>query len=133
MLELTTCFYNSSNKDGYSAITTMLKSNDVALNFTSVELLISEQHTGALSDPKALIWQVLNVAWDAGIDVSCENALHCFNRDGFNKIVKIANPSNDPHGRHLRSFTYLRLSNDHFKESNFFEFKRFVKEMHGDR
>jgi hypothetical protein len=60
--------------------------------------------------------QVLNAAWDAGIQVASENALPCYDRDGFNKILENAKPLNDPDGRHLFGFT---------------EFERFVKRMHG--
>ncbi|KAJ4773682.1 Beta-amylase [Rhynchospora pubera] len=131
--ELTTGFYNPSNRDGYSVITKMLKMNDVALNFTCVELVTANQPPEALSDPEALVWQVLNTAWDAGIEISSENALPCYSRDGFEKILKIAKPLDDPRGRHLRSFTYLRLSSDLFEKNNWSEFKRFVKKMHNDR
>jgi hypothetical protein len=73
---------------------------------------------------------VLNVAWDAGIQVASENALPCYDRDGFNKILENAKPQNDPDGQHLFGFTYLRLSKVLLR-SNFFEFERFVKRMHG--
>jgi hypothetical protein len=75
--------------------------------------------------------QVLNAAWDAGIQVASENALPCYDRDGFNKILENAKPLNDPDGRHLFGFTYLRLSKVLLERRNFFEFERFVKRMHG--
>jgi beta-amylase len=77
------------------------------------------------------IFQVLNAAWDAGIQVASENALPCYDRDGFNKILENAKPLNDPDGRHLLGFTYLRLGKDLFERPNFFEFERFIKRMHG--
>lgn len=76
---------------------------------------------------------MLNAAWDAGIQVASENALPCYDRDGFNKILENAKPLNDPDGRHLFGFTYLRLSKVLFERPNFFEFERFVKRMHGTR
>jgi hypothetical protein len=74
---------------------------------------------------------VLNAAWDAGLQVASENALPCYDRDGFNKILENAKPRNDPDGRNLFGFTYLRLSKVLFERAKFFEFERFVKRMHG--
>jgi hypothetical protein len=74
---------------------------------------------------------VLNAAWDAGVQVASENALPCYDRDGFNKTLENAKPRNDPDGRHLFGFTYLRLCGVLFERPNFMEFERFVKRMHG--
>lgn len=48
------------------------------------------------------------------------------------KILENAKPLNDPDGRHLLSFTYLRLTPALFEDINFLEFKCFVKKMHGE-
>lgn len=77
--------------------------------------------------------QVLNAAWDANIPVASENALTCHDREGYNKILANAKPQNDPDGRHLSAFTYLRLSPVLLEGHNFMEFERFVKKMHGNR
>ncbi|KAL6656517.1 hypothetical protein ACP70R_007343 [Stipagrostis hirtigluma subsp. patula] len=133
--ELTAGFYNPCNRDGYAPIVAVLKKHDAALNFTCVELRTMDQHEvypEAFADPEGLVWQVLNAAWDAGIQVASENALPCYDREGFNKILENAKPRNDPDGRHLLGFTYLRLSNVLFERPNFFEFERFVKRMHGE-
>ncbi|KAK3132615.1 hypothetical protein QOZ80_6AG0525210 [Eleusine coracana subsp. coracana] len=133
--ELTAGFYNPCNRDGYAPIAAVLKKYDAALNFTCVELRTMDQHEvypEAFADPEGLVWQVLNAAWDAGIQVASENALPCYDRDGFNKILENAKPRNDPDGRHLFGFTYLRLSKVLFERPNFFEFERFVKRMHGE-
>ncbi|GJN34701.1 hypothetical protein PR202_gb23387 [Eleusine coracana subsp. coracana] len=130
--ELTAGFYNPCNRDGYAPIAAVLKKYDAALNFTCVELRTMDQHEvypEAFADPEGL---VLNAAWDAGIQVASENALPCYDRDGFNKILENAKPRNDPDGRHLFGFTYLRLSKVLFERPNFFEFERFVKRMHGE-
>ncbi|ONM53705.1 Beta-amylase 2 chloroplastic [Zea mays] len=132
--ELTAGFYNPCNRDGYAPIAAVLKKYDAALNFTCVELRTMDQHEvypEAFADPEGLVWQVLNAAWDAGIQVASENALPCYDRDGFNKILENAKPLNDPDGRHLLGFTYLRLGKDLFERPNFFEFERFIKRMHG--
>lgn len=75
--------------------------------------------------------QVLNSAWDVCIPVASENALPCYDRNGYNKILENAKPLNDPDGRHLSAFTYLRLSPVLMETHNFNEFQRFVKRMHG--
>uniref|UniRef100_A0ACD5XYR9 Uncharacterized protein n=1 Tax=Avena sativa TaxID=4498 RepID=A0ACD5XYR9_AVESA len=133
--ELTAGFYNPCNRDGYSPIAQVLKKHGAALNFTCVELRTMDQHEvfpEALADPEGLVWQVLNAAWDAGIQVASENALPCYDRDGFNKTLENAKPRNDPDGRHLFGFTYLRLCSTLFEGPNFKEFERFVKRMHGE-
>nr|WEV03867.1 beta-amylase 2 [Paeonia suffruticosa] len=133
--ELTAGFYNPSNRDGYAAIATMLKKHEAALNFTCVELRTLDQHEGfpeALADPEGLVWQVLNAAWDVCIPVASENALSCHDREGYSKILENAKPLNDPDGRHLSAFTYLRLSPYLMEKHNFMEFERFVKKMHGE-
>ncbi|XP_020274509.1 beta-amylase 2, chloroplastic-like isoform X3 [Asparagus officinalis] len=133
--ELTAGFYNPCNRDGYAPIAGILKKHEVALNFTCVELRTLDQYEGfpeALADPEGLVWQVLNVAWDVGILVASENALPCYDRHGYNKILENAKPWNDPDGRHLSAFTYLRLSPILMEPHNFAEFERFVKRMHGE-
>ncbi|GJS34193.1 beta-amylase 7 [Tanacetum coccineum] len=59
--ELTACFYNPSNRDGYAAIMQMLKKHGVALNFKSAQMCISDPHmdsSEAFGDPDGLAWQV---------------------------------------------------------------------------
>ncbi|KAF9617628.1 hypothetical protein IFM89_037691 [Coptis chinensis] len=133
--ELTAGFYNPCNRDGYAPIASMLKKHEAALNFTCVELRTLDQHEDfpeALADPEGLVWQVLNAAWDVCIPVASENALTCHDREGYNKILENAKPMNDPDGRHLSAFTYLRLSPLLMERHNFMEFERFVKRMHGE-
>ena len=73
----------------------------------------------------------MNAAWDAEIPVASENALPCYDRQGYNKILEHAKPRNDPDGRHLSAFTYLRLNQALLHEPNLKEFQLFVKRMHG--
>ncbi|KAF7124593.1 hypothetical protein RHSIM_Rhsim12G0035900 [Rhododendron simsii] len=133
--ELTAGFYNTSNHDGYTRIATMLKKHGAALNFTCVELRTMDQHENfpeALADPEALVWQVFKAAWDVTIPVASENALPCYNRESYDKILENAKPLNDPEGRRISAFTYLRLSSVLMEEQNFTEFEQFVKRMHGE-
>jgi beta-amylase len=133
--ELAAGFYNPANRDGYAAIANMLAKNEAAFNFTCVELRTLDQAEGypeALADPEGLVWQVLNAAWDAAIPVASENALPCFDREGYNKILENAKPRKDPDGRHLVAFTYLRLNDQLMEKENFQEFAQFVRRLHGD-
>lgn len=75
---------------------------------------------------------MLNAAWDVGIPVASENALPCYDKEGYDKILDIAKPISDPDGRHLAAFTYLRLTPQLMEEQNFMEFDRFVKRLHGE-
>ncbi|KAG6430157.1 hypothetical protein SASPL_108219 [Salvia splendens] len=133
--ELTAGFYNPANRDGYATIASVLKKHEATLNFTCVELRTLDQHEDfpeALADPEGLVWQVLNAAWDADIPVASENALPCYDKEGYNKILDIAKPFGDLDGRHLSAFTYLRLTPQLMEEQNFMEFERFVKRLHGE-
>ncbi|KAF3793571.1 Beta-amylase 2 [Nymphaea thermarum] len=134
--ELTAGFYNPCNRDGYAPIAQMLKNHNATLNFTCVELRTLDHHEDfpeALADPEGLVWQVLNAAWDVNIQVASENALPCYDRDGYNKILENAKPLNNPDRRHLSAFTYLRLGPALMERHNFLEFERFVKRMHENR
>ncbi|XP_011023342.1 PREDICTED: beta-amylase 7 isoform X1 [Populus euphratica] len=133
--ELTAGFYNPCNRDGYAAISAMLKKHKAALNFSCSELRMVDQQVDfaeALADPEGLVWQVLNAAWEVGIPIASENALPCHDRVTYNKILDKAKPSNDPDGRHFLSFTHLRLSPLLMERQTFMEFERFVKRMHGE-
>ncbi|KAH7866264.1 hypothetical protein Vadar_017839 [Vaccinium darrowii] len=59
-----------------------------------------------------VILRVLNATWDVSVPVASENAFPCYDREGYDKIkiLDCAKPYNDPEGRHLSGFTYLRLS-----------------------
>ncbi|XP_057849875.1 beta-amylase 2, chloroplastic isoform X1 [Cryptomeria japonica] len=133
--ELTAGFYNSSNMDGYAPICQLLKKHDATFNFTSVELPNLDRDEGlldAMEDSQGLVWQVLNASWDAGIRVASVNALPCYDRDSYNRILENAKPRNDPDRRHLVTFTYLRLGPTLMERTYFSEFDRFVKRMHGE-
>lgn len=133
--ELTSGFYNSSNLDGYGPICQILKKHNATFNFSCVDLNNLDHEQGfieAMEDPHGLMWQVMNAAWDAGIPVASVNPVPCHDRDGYNRILENAKPRNDPDGRHLIAFTYLRLSPTLMERANFSEFDRFVKRMHGE-
>ncbi|XP_060218622.1 beta-amylase 7-like isoform X1 [Lycium barbarum] len=133
--ELTAGFYNPSNRDGYVVIAAMLKKHGAALNFKCAEMSMLEQavdFSEALGDPERLAWQVLNAAWDVSLPICSENALLCHDRGGYNCLLEKAKPLNDPDGKHIFAFTYLRLSPLLMDGQNYMEFERFVKRMHGE-
>ncbi|KAJ4788897.1 Beta-amylase [Rhynchospora pubera] len=134
--ELTAGFYNNIQHDGYAPIIAVLKKHGAQLNFTCVELSTSkhkEEFPEAMSDPEDLIWQVLTTSWQIGIPVACENALPCFGRDDYQRVLENAKPAlKKREGKNLVRFTYLRLCPTLFEEQNFTEFKQFVKKMHGE-
>jgi hypothetical protein len=59
--ELAAGYYNPCNRDGYAAITAMLKRNGVNLNIACVDLHTFNQHESfpePFADPERLVWQV---------------------------------------------------------------------------
>lgn len=59
--ELTAGYYNSSNRDGYAAIMSMLKRHGAALCFGCSELSVMDHNVDfseSLADPEGLCWQV---------------------------------------------------------------------------
>lgn len=133
--ELTAGFYNSCNRDGYIAPMKTLKKHGATVNFSCAEVCMIDQHDdfpGVMADPEGLAWQVLNAAWDVCVPVTNKNAFACNDRESYNRILENAKPLNDPDGRHLSSFTYLRLCPLLMERHNFMEFERFVKRMHGE-
>ncbi|GER46393.1 beta-amylase [Striga asiatica] len=133
--ELTAGIYNSSNRDGYAAIMSMLKRHEAALCFPCSEMSVIDNQmdfSESLSDPEGLAWQVLNAAWDACIPVASVNSFPCHEREGFNYLLEKAKPIGDPDGRHFSAFTYLRLSPLLMDRQNLIEFELFVKKMRGE-
>ncbi|KAG0582771.1 hypothetical protein KC19_3G084900 [Ceratodon purpureus] len=132
--ELTCGYYNTSYRDGYSSIAQMFAKNNATFNFTCAELLTSELNRHcpqAMADPEGLVSLVFNSAWNAGVKVASENALSCYDRRGYNKILENSKPEADSTGRSLVAFTYLRLSPELMEDDNFFEFTRFVRRLQG--
>ncbi|XP_031392233.1 beta-amylase 7 isoform X3 [Punica granatum] len=134
--ELTTGYYNPSNKDGYAAIAAMLKKHGAAMNFPCLHSPSPDQPeefqlTEALADPNGLTWQVMNAAWDVCLPMVSENSIPCFDWASYSRLLNRAKPLNDPEGRHFLAFTYLRLNPLLLERHNFMEFERFLNRMHG--
>ncbi|XP_068651385.1 beta-amylase 8 [Aristolochia californica] len=132
--ELTAGFYNPTNQNGYSPIFDVLKKHSVTLKFVCVGLPFSAaENDEALADSEALCWQVLNSAWDHGLNVAGQNVLPCYERDGYSRIIETAKPRNHPDRRHLSFFAY-QLSAPGLVQREFClpDFEYFIKCMHGE-
>lgn len=134
--ELTAGFYNPSNRDGYAEIASTLKKHGATLSFVSGEVQVlnrPDDFSGALGEPEAVAWQVLNAAWDTETPIARENSLPCHDRVGYNKMLESVKFPNDPDTttRHLSSFAYSRLVPALMEGHNLVEFDRFVKKLHG--
>ncbi|KAF8378953.1 hypothetical protein HHK36_028378 [Tetracentron sinense] len=130
--ELTAGYYNPTNQDGYSSVFEVLKKHSVMLKFVCSGLQISAQENDeALADPEGLNWQVLNSAWDRGLTVAGQNALPCYDREGYIRILETAKPRNDPDRRHLSFFAYQQPSAPIQRDMCLSELDSFIKCMHG--
>lgn len=78
-----------------------------------------------------LFLQVLNLAWDRGLSVAGENALSCYDREGWLRIVEMVKPRNDPDRHHFSFFVYQQPSPLVQGTICFPELGFFIKCMHG--
>lgn len=131
--ELTAGFYNPTNQDGYSSVFEVLRKHSVTLKFVCLRFHVSgQEYDEALADPEGLSWQVLNSAWDRGLTVAGENALPCYDREGYMSMVEMAKPRNDPDRRHFSFFVYQQLTPLVQGTICFPELDYFIKSMHGE-
>lgn len=132
--ELAAGYYNLPDQDGYKIIAKMLSRHRAVLNFTCIEMRDDDHNSEYMCGPEALTTQVLSDGWNEGICVSCENALHRYDRAAYDQILKNARPDGinkeNPKPKRLYSFTYLRLGQEMMQENNWREFNYFVKRMH---
>ncbi|KAJ7953308.1 Beta-amylase [Quillaja saponaria] len=129
--ELTAGFYNPTNQDGYSPVFEVLRKHSVTVKFVCWGFQISGHESDeSLADPEGLSWQALNSAWDRGLTVAGENALSCYDREGYKRLVEMAKSRNDPDHRHFSFFVYQQPS---LVQGNtcFSELSSFIKCMHG--
>ncbi|XP_062145931.1 beta-amylase 8 [Alnus glutinosa] len=130
--ELTAGFYNPTNQDGYSPVFEVLRKHSVTLKFVCLRFHVSGQEYEAFADPEGLSWQVLNSAWDRGLTVVGENALPCYDREGYMSMVEMAKPRNDPDRRHFSFSVYQQLTPLVQGTICFPELDYFIKSMHGE-
>ncbi|KAI9083822.1 hypothetical protein K1719_034080 [Acacia pycnantha] len=130
--ELTAGYHNPTNQDGYSPVFEVLKKHGVTMKFVCLGFQLSSQEADeTLADPECLTWQALNSSWDRGLIVAGENAIPCYEREGFKRLVDIAKPRNDPDRHHFSFFAYQQPS---LVQGNIClpELDHFIKCMHGD-
>ncbi|XP_058103770.1 beta-amylase 8-like isoform X1 [Magnolia sinica] len=132
--ELTAGFYNPTNQEGYSPIFDILKKHSAAPKFVCSGLQVhAQEHIEALADLEALSWQVLNSAWDRGLTVAGQNALPCYDREGYSRILETSKPRNHPDRRHMSFFAYQQLSPASMQRDQCIsELDYFIKCMHGE-
>ncbi|KAI4327917.1 hypothetical protein L6164_020326 [Bauhinia variegata] len=130
--ELTAGYHNPTNQDGYSPVFEVLRKHSVTMKFVCLGFQLSNQEADeSLTDPEGLSWQVLNSAWDRGLTVAGENALLCYDREGYKRLVEMAKPRNDPDRRHFSFFVFQQPS---LVQGNIClsELDYFIKCMHGE-
>ncbi|CAL0313225.1 unnamed protein product [Lupinus luteus] len=130
--ELTAGYHNPTNQDGYSPVFEVLRKHDVTVKFICLGVQLSSQEADeSLADPEGFSWQVLNSAWDRGLMTAGENALPCYDREGYKRLVEMAKPRNDPDRRHFSFFVCQQPSllqgNVCLTELDFF-----IKCLHGE-
>ncbi|GMQ03759.1 hypothetical protein CsSME_00049431 [Camellia sinensis var. sinensis] len=130
--ELTSGYYNPTNQDGYSPVFEVLKKYSVTMKFVWSGLVPCHEIDEALADPEGLSWQVLNSAWDRGLTVAGQNAVPCYDREGYMRIIETAKPRNDPDRRHFLFFVYQQASPFAQGTICFPELDYFIKCMHGE-
>ncbi|KAL2547860.1 Beta-amylase 5 [Forsythia ovata] len=134
--ELTSGYYNLTDRDGYRPMARMLSRHYGTLNFTCLEMRDADQSAEAKCGPQELVQQVLSGGWTENIDVAGENALSRYDRSGYNQILLSARPNgvnkNGPPKLKMAGVTFLRLSDELLERKNFRIFKTFVKKMHAD-
>lgn len=131
--ELTAGYYNPTNQDGYSPVFEVLKKHSVTMKFVCSGLQVPCQEIDeALADPEGLNWQVLNSAWDRGLSIAGQNAVPCYDRAGFMRIVETSKPRNDPDHHCFLFFVYQQPSPFVQQTICFPELDYFIKSMHGD-
>ncbi|XP_058762442.1 beta-amylase-like [Vicia villosa] len=135
--ELTSGYYNLSDRDGYRPIARMFSRHKAILNFTCLEMRNSEQPEEAKSCAQELVQQVLSGGWRENLEVAGENALPRYDAEGYNQILLNARPNGvnkkGPPKLRMYGVTYLRLTEELFQKQNFDIFKIFVKKMHADQ
>ncbi|CAA3014640.1 beta-amylase 3, chloroplastic [Olea europaea subsp. europaea] len=124
--ELTAGYYNTRNRDGYSAIARMLSKRGVVLNFTCMEMRDEEQPERANCSPEGLVRQVKMATKSAGTQLAGENALERYDYGAYSQVL---GTSRSDFGNGLVALTYLRLNKRLFEAENWSTFDEFVKNM----
>ncbi|KAH7851932.1 hypothetical protein Vadar_018460 [Vaccinium darrowii] len=81
-------------------------------------------------DLKYIDRRVLNSAWDRGLSVAGQNAVPCYDRAGFMRIVETSKPINDPDHHCFLFCVHQQLSPFVQQTICFPELDYFIKSMH---
>lgn len=131
--ELGVGYYNitegPASHDGYLPLARMFAKYGTIFNFTCIEMRDSKQPRKAMSSPESLVKQVAAATAQAGIPLSAENALACFDKDSYAQIIRQSTVTDFRLEPLIHAFTYLRLSETLFSPKNWPEFISFVKAM----
>lgn len=109
----------------YDEIAGVLREHGAVLDFTCLEMASENQPSGANAAPRQLVHDVLETAARAGVPVAGENALECYDRDSYNRVVEAFRWSRaQPHG-----FTLLRLTGTLLRNDNLHTLKRLCEKL----
>ncbi|CAM8877801.1 unnamed protein product [Rhodiola kirilowii] len=124
--ELTAGYYNTRDRNGYTAIAQLMGRHGVILNFTCMEMRDHEQPENANCSPEGLIQQVKMATKSAGTELAGENALERYDCGGYAHVLTT---SRADFGTGLSAFTYLRLSRRLLESENWRNMVKFVRDM----
>ena len=125
---------------GYDKIMQMAKSTGASVTFTCAEMSDREHDPKHMCGPEGLMRQVVECASRAGVPVAAENALYRCDAVAFKQMVRNCKRGGGgssaerseyvPNGG-MTSFTFLRMCDSLFQDSNFPEFELFVSDLSG--
>ncbi len=111
------CFYDEA--------AAVLRKYGAVLDFTCLEMASEHQPAEAKAAPRQLVHDVFEAAARAGVPVAGENALECYDRDSFNRVVQAFRWSRaDAHG-----FTLLRLTHTLLEHDNHHNLRRLAEKL----
>ncbi|EXC26755.1 hypothetical protein L484_023371 [Morus notabilis] len=122
--ELTAGYYNTRNRNGYSALAQIFAKHDVIFNFTCMEMKDGEQPQHC--SPEGLVQQVKMTTRSARIELAGENALERYDASAYGRVLAT---SRSDSGNGLCAFTYLRMNKRLFEGDNWRNLVEFVKSM----
>ncbi|KAF2073608.1 hypothetical protein CYY_005065 [Polysphondylium violaceum] len=119
-----TAGYKNDQGQAYTQISKMFKENNVAFDFTCLEMRDSEQPSYCECGPQELVSQTLLSAQSQGVVYSGENALPRYDQQAYSEIEYQSS-------RYylISSFSYLRLSDTLLTSQNLPLFAQFVQSM----
>ena len=122
--EATAGLYNfSARSSGYAEIAKTFAQYNVGMCFTCLEMVRNEAFQ---SDPPAIVMDILVETKKAGIPFEGENALECYDRRSFERIISWCYKG-------MSEFTFLRLTDSLISTKHWRTFRWFVAAMHNPK